>query len=220
MPTLPVPPLLSRVSPLLLLVALAACTRERGYHPDSGVPENQAPIHKPDYRGGEVEPGELQPDPQAAAEPVRGEPPIAAEAEWSLDDEPPQWRITHVYIDVGLAEICGIAEAETHFDYDSAELDRQAEARVEALGECFTSGPLRDRELVLVGHTDPRGSDAYNRELGMSRAESVAQALQREGVSPARIDLASRGAAKAGDDPEAWDDDRRVDVRLADTGRS
>ena len=115
-----------------------------------------------------------------------------------------------------MAEICGIAAAETQFDFDSAQLDAAAKARVAAIADCFTRGPLRERGVVLVGHADPRGTDAYNRELGMSRAEAVAVALEREGVAANRILLTSHGEAGADPAPEAWADERRVEVRITD----
>lgn len=205
-----------RAAALVAVVAASACTPERGYHPESDVPENQARVHQPDYQGGEIEAGELQP-PEAEPETVRGEPPIGVEAEWAPSEaDGPQWRITTVYIDVGLAELCGIETAKAHFDYDSARLDDQTSSRIAAIADCFIDGPLSGRDVTIIGHTDPRGTDAYNRELGMSRAESVAQALTREGLVATRIDVESVGEAQASADPAEWPDDRRVDLQIAD----
>ncbi len=43
------------------------------------------------------------------------------------------------------------------------------------------------RELRIEGHTDVRASDAYNMNLSQRRVNSVAKALQQEGVDPSRI---------------------------------
>ncbi|MDX2255925.1 MAG: OmpA family protein [Pseudanabaenaceae cyanobacterium bins.39] len=47
--------------------------------------------------------------------------------------------------------------------------------------------------LELVGHTDPRATDAYNLELGLRRSRSVSQYLRRQGISPERIVIRSQG---------------------------
>lgn len=48
--------------------------------------------------------------------------------------------------------------------------------------------------VVLAGHTDPIGSDAYNMELSIARAEAVRQALLEKGIS-ARIEITGCGEA-------------------------
>jgi len=44
-----------------------------------------------------------------------------------------------------------------------------------------------DEYLTVVGHTDIKGSEAYNYTLGMNRATSVRDYMIREGISPDRI---------------------------------
>src|SRR5207247_1825587 len=46
---------------------------------------------------------------------------------------------------------------------------------------------------VLVGHTDPRGSVAYNLALGRRRALAVRDYLERAGVDTSRFAIASEG---------------------------
>ena len=38
------------------------------------------------------------------------------------------------------------------------------------------------KELVLIGHTDSLGTDAYNHQLGLERATFVATELEKRGV--------------------------------------
>jgi outer membrane protein OmpA-like peptidoglycan-associated protein len=55
---------------------------------------------------------------------------------------------------------------------------------------------LQDNPFIvveLVGHTDPRASDAYNLDLGRRRALSVRNYLLRRGVAAARMTLRSQG---------------------------
>ena len=51
-------------------------------------------------------------------------------------------------------------------------------------------------QVVVVGHTDSRGSASYNQELSQRRAAAVAAVLVREhGISASRV--ASRGAGES-----------------------
>ena len=70
------------------------------------------------------------------------------------------------------------------------------------------------KELELVGYTDPRGTDEYNKELGLMRAESVAKCLRDHGVQPTQLEINSMGEAVASPDTSEWPRDRRVDVRV------
>ncbi|MFN8904986.1 MAG: OmpA family protein [Pseudanabaena sp.] len=47
--------------------------------------------------------------------------------------------------------------------------------------------------VELVGHTDPRADDAYNLDLGLRRSRSVSNYLRRQGISPERITIRTRG---------------------------
>ncbi|HVH99451.1 MAG TPA: OmpA family protein [Enhygromyxa sp.] len=191
---------------IVTLASMVACASARERRQSSETTQS-------DYRGDEVEPGQLGASQRSRA---RGYPPIGVDAQPSLDQgDPPEWRITAVVIDVGVADLCRIDAAQANFQYDSAQLDADAQATIAALADCFVNGPLAGRELVVIGHTDPRGLDDYNRELGMSRAEAVAEALNREGLTTTRIDVESHGEAEAHTDPAEWPDDRRVDIEVS-----
>jgi len=49
------------------------------------------------------------------------------------------------------------------------------------------------RELLLIGHTDSLGSDAYNDKLGLERANFVAMELEKRGVPKSLIRVKSMG---------------------------
>ena len=84
------------------------------------------------------------------------------------------------------------------------------------LSQCLTQGPLKNRRTRLVGHTDPRGSQRYNEQLGKSRANSVKGAMVALGVPATRILTESRGKLDAtGTNETGWARDRRVEVLLA-----
>jgi outer membrane protein OmpA-like peptidoglycan-associated protein len=65
--------------------------------------------------------------------------------------------------------------------------------------------------IEVVGHADPSGSGAANEALSLRRAENVAAALERAGVSAQLLNVQSRGATAA---PIAAAGGRRVEVML------
>jgi peptidoglycan-associated lipoprotein len=102
------------------------------------------------------------------------------------------------------------------FAFDSSALSRADQHLLKEVAACAVDGPLTGHSLKLVGRADPRGTEAYNLHLGDRRANSVARYLERNGVSPVRVDETSRGALDAtGHDEAGWKQDRRVDVDLA-----
>ena len=60
--------------------------------------------------------------------------------------------------------------------------------------------------INVIGYADPSGPAGLNEALSLQRAENVAAALQRAGVSPELIDVQARGAAGAAEDG------RRVEI--------
>jgi outer membrane protein OmpA-like peptidoglycan-associated protein len=102
------------------------------------------------------------------------------------------------------------------FDFDKSDvLPEQAGVLIE-VADCFTTGPLKDARLQLVGRADPRGSAAYNNGLGTRRANQVAADLEELGVETSKIDRTSRGKLDArGREEATWAIDRRVDILLA-----
>jgi peptidoglycan-associated lipoprotein len=114
-----------------------------------------------------------------------------------------------------IIKACGISEPDAYFAFDSANV-RPDDANV--LGQlvtCFTTGPLKGRQLKLVGHADPRGGSDYNMTLGQSRADAVRDYITGHGMDKAKTDSTSRGAMDAtGTDEPSWARDRRVDIML------
>lgn len=72
-------------------------------------------------------------------------------------------------------------------------------------------------ELILIGHTDAVGSDAFNDELSTHRATSVVDLLKSQGIDMSRVSAVGRGGrdllvqTKKG---VAEAKNRRVEVRL------
>jgi peptidoglycan-associated lipoprotein len=111
--------------------------------------------------------------------------------------------------------VCGIADEDAYFAFDSAKIQTTDVRPLDAVATCFTVGPLAGRSLHLIGHADPRGPSEYNMTLGEARADSVQIYLAVHGLPPAEVGTTSRGAMDAtGHDELGWSHDRRVDVTL------
>jgi peptidoglycan-associated lipoprotein len=131
---------------------------------------------------------------------------------------PPQ---TDQTLNVGpnLRKACGIDDVSRapKFDFDKANLSSNDRDIASQIATCLTSGPLKGRSVSLVGRADPRGTEAYNLNLGEKRADAVKAYLIDLGVEPSRLSGSSRGALDAtGTNEETWRSDRRVDIELAD----
>jgi outer membrane protein OmpA-like peptidoglycan-associated protein len=121
---------------------------------------------------------------------------------------------TAVQLDPDLVAACSVSDTEAFFAFDSTVVTSRAHDLLADVAECITDGPLRGKELELVGYTDPRGTDEYNKELGLMRAESVAKCLRDHGVQPTQIEINSMGEGVASVDTAEWPSDRRVDIRV------
>jgi OmpA-OmpF porin, OOP family len=81
-----------------------------------------------------------------------------------------------------------------NFAFDSAEIRPEDAPLLDVAAEQLRSSA--DVRLVVVGHTDDKGSDEYNQGLSMRRAGSVAEYLGRNGIAAERIDIAGRGESE------------------------
>jgi outer membrane protein OmpA-like peptidoglycan-associated protein len=121
---------------------------------------------------------------------------------------------TGITIHHEITKACNVKPTESFFAFDSASISEGTGDALHLVADCVRTGALAGKELELVGHTDPRGSDEYNKELGISRAESVARYLRDYGVPTTQIEIASVGEAEASPDAADWPLDRRVDIRI------
>lgn len=73
------------------------------------------------------------------------------------------------------------------FDFDAATLRAESRAALTAMAAYLEAHP--DKRFYVVGHTDAKGSFAYNEGLSADRARAVVTALQRDfGVAPGRLE--------------------------------
>ena len=107
-------------------------------------------------------------------------------------------------------------ESDLLFDFDS---DQLREASKENLANLANSlSKFGDSKLLLVGHTDDKGTDSYNLDLSRRRAAAVANYLMSRGVPTARIATSGRGETEpiAPNDTDAdRQKNRRVEVAIS-----
>ncbi len=74
------------------------------------------------------------------------------------------------------------------FAFDSAELTPQGTAALAALGTALKDPSLATARFRIAGHTDAKGTDAYNQALSERRAEAARRYLvEQAGVDPTRL---------------------------------
>jgi len=98
-----------------------------------------------------------------------------------------------------------------YFDFDNATLDYQAQELLKQKAMWLRDNP--DANVVIEGHCDERGTNAYNLALGERRAESAKAFLVNLGISEARLTTISYGEEKPvdmGQNEEAWAKNRRA----------
>jgi outer membrane protein OmpA-like peptidoglycan-associated protein len=93
-----------------------------------------------------------------------------------------------------------------YFETDSTQLTPTTRVALAKLA-------VGDRDIVVSGHADIRGTEALNRSLSKQRAEAVAAELIALGISRDRIRIAYRGAEDASTTGPLWRD-RRVDIEI------
>lgn len=101
------------------------------------------------------------------------------------------------------------------FDFDSDRIRSDAAANLQELARSLNKFP--DSDLLIVGHTDSRGDDAYNQSLSYRRSNSASAYLQSQGVPVSRIRTSGRGESEpvASNDTEAgMQQNRRVEIAI------
>lgn len=101
------------------------------------------------------------------------------------------------------------------YDFDSYRVRPEAGQNLSNLAASLDKYPNTD--LLIVGHTDSVGGNAYNQQLSERRALAAADYLAAHGVSRDRIHTSGRGEAEpvASNDTDAGrQKNRRVEVAI------
>ncbi|OMP30730.1 OmpA family protein [Mangrovimonas sp. DI 80] len=81
-----------------------------------------------------------------------------------------------------------------NFTINKSDLTPEAKTNLDALSEVFIEFP--DTNLLVEGHTDSSGDEAYNMSLSKKRAQSVVDYLVAKGVSRGRFSVEGYGETK------------------------
>ena len=81
-----------------------------------------------------------------------------------------------------------------NFNFDSAKIKADAKGKLNRVASLLKDNG--DTDVVVVGHTDSTGDDAYNKGLSGRRAMSVKKYLVGAGVSGARLSTGGKGEAE------------------------
>ncbi len=102
-----------------------------------------------------------------------------------------------------------------YFGWDSAAVDRSGDRVIDEAVTAANSLGIAD--FSITGHADRSGSDDYNLNLSLRRADNVKAALVARGVDEAGISVAGRGEAEPAivtDDGVREPANRRVEIIL------
>jgi len=99
-------------------------------------------------------------------------------------------------------------KSEVMFDFDSSTLKPGADREMDRVARILNK--YSQTMIRVEGHTDSKGSEAYNQTLSEKRAMAVKNALTQRGVDPARIQTVGYGESQ----PISSDDavNRRVNI--------
>lgn len=87
-------------------------------------------------------------------------------------------------------------DLEITFDYDSVNVSPKSLPSVRALGKALTDPNLKGSTIIIAGHTDAAGGEAYNQDLSARRADSIKRYLV-DNFSIASTDLVTVGYGKS-----------------------
>ena len=90
-----------------------------------------------------------------------------------------------------------LTDSDVRFAFDKAELSPEARAALDDFANELKAGHSGDVYIEIQGHTDSIGTEQYNEELGLERAESARRYLNREHDLPLhRMSVISYGESE------------------------
>jgi outer membrane protein OmpA-like peptidoglycan-associated protein len=99
-------------------------------------------------------------------------------------------------------------KGDVFFDFDSSTLKPGAYAEMNRVADVLNSYP--QTMIRVEGHTDSKGSEAYNQDLSERRAHAVKNALTQKGVDSRRIQTVGFGESQPISSNDAMN--RRVSI--------
>jgi outer membrane protein OmpA-like peptidoglycan-associated protein len=104
---------------------------------------------------------------------------------------------------------------DVNYDFDIKKLNDLGRGRAHQIAQLLSKEP--GLKVVLQGHADAIGSDTYNDQLGMARADALREELLALGVPAERLSTVTFGETQpvfSGEEPWARAVNRRVEVHV------
>ena len=101
------------------------------------------------------------------------------------------------------------------FDFGKSNLRESNKTDLQKFAESLKQYP--ETNLLVVGHTDNVGSNAYNQSLSKKRASAVSSYLVSNGISKSRIDATGKGETQptaSNETEENRSQNRRVEIAI------
>ncbi|HEY0527743.1 MAG TPA: OmpA family protein [Gemmatimonadaceae bacterium] len=101
------------------------------------------------------------------------------------------------------------------FPFNSTDILPAGRSNLQELANSLQKYPNSD--ILIVGHTDSVGTDAYNLDLSQRRAQAASAYLQSLGVPAARVRTEGKGEAEpvvSNDTEEGRQKNRRVEIAI------
>jgi OOP family OmpA-OmpF porin len=104
-----------------------------------------------------------------------------------------------------------------NFDFDKDEIRPDSRPILNAAVKILSEN--RDVHISVEGHTDAIGSDEYNEQLSLRRAEVVYRYLVNHGVAPDRLEVVGYGESRpvaTNDTPSGRAQNRRTELHVVE----
>lgn len=134
----------------------------------------------------------------------------------------PEISYPNIYVQENETLVVITLSSDILFDYDQWNIRLDAEKVLGQISEVLT-GRYAKLPFDIQGHTDSKGTEAYNLDLSRRRANSVKQWLVTHGIQEERISIYAHGELQAiapnsntdgSDNPEGRQKNRRVEIRI------
>ncbi len=105
-------------------------------------------------------------------------------------------------------------DLQVYFDFDSAAVTPKAVPQLTNLGNALSKPELRGALVTINGHTDAKGTEAYNQKLSEQRAETIKQYLvEHFPLSPENLVAVGYGKQKPKNAADLFaPENRRVEI--------
>lgn len=101
------------------------------------------------------------------------------------------------------------------FDTNKTTIKNASTASMEELYNALKNNP--DMKIMIIGHTDNVGTDAYNQQLSEGRAKSVRNEMVKRGIAPERMQWKGMGESQpitTNTTDEGRAKNRRVEIKI------